>query len=596
MTIEEINQLVDRFSKWAKKKYQKYSKPDAEMEELWPGQKYAIEQLEAIQPHAEITAFPEKLYTKRAPNQSPDELKWMRENYKAVTLPVFMDYVNTTSRALADNNWALDYNSNDPLKEYAESAQATAVGSVESYFKTIIPAIKGKDANGIIAIQPNELATETIEGEIRLSNEPQKVHPVYYSSRHIIAQKMGVYYGVISYEKTAAGLMVLLFFDDQYIWKVEQQSPKEKWKFSEPYIWFQHGLGYVPCEKLKGIPQLVQDALMFNSPFYYAVDNLDLVLLDQSYLQASKSKCVFPYQVAIGMPCDFENQTGKCDAGMLYDSKGIQLGTCPSCSGSGVKSRITPLGSLLINPSMLSGENSIDPSKALQFVSPDTKTLEFLETQKSENEKRARKILHLADSDGQVSIAEAHTATGSLNNLRATYAFIKPISDQMFDLYEFMLNTIGKMRDVNSQPVALTPPNTFDIQTPQELLLEISAAQKLGAPPAIIYQLINAYVQTIYITNEMAMKALALLNTVDVLLTSSEQQVAQAVAQGIVTKEQVIIHIAGMQLLQELTLANERFFEQPVETQIEQLRAKAAELVPAPEIEGQIQALLNLGT
>jgi hypothetical protein len=593
MTIDEVKDKVARFAKYIKAKSQKYT-PNKKVDELWAGQDYAIKQMEAIQPHAEITAFPEKLYTNRAPNQSADELKWMRENYKAVTLPVFMDYINTISRALADNNWALSYN-DENLKEYAESANATQLGSFESYFRTIIPTIKSKDPNGIIAMQPRELYVELIEGEARLSNEPQPIQPFYYSSKHIICQKQGEYYGVISYERKEKDLMVLLFFDRMNIWKVEQVGVKEKFEFGEPYIWFQHNLGYVPCEKLKGIPQLVGDELMFNSPFYYAVDNLDLVLLDQSYLQASKSKCVFPYMVAIGMPCDFENGDTRCDGGKLIDSKGIDCGTCSSCGGSGVKSRISPLGSLLINPSMLSGENTIDPTKALQFVSPDTVTLEFLEKQKADNESRARKILHLSDSDSQSTIQEASTATGSLNNLRATYAFIKPISDQMFDLLEFMLNTAGKMRDVNSEPVSLTPPNTFDIQTPQELLVEISEAQKLGAPPAVIYQLINAYVQTIYITNDMAMKALGLLNSVDVLLTSSEQQVSQAFAQGIVTKEQVIIHIAGMQLIQELTLANENFFEQPIQTQIDQLRAKATEMVPVPEIQAQITSLLNLG-
>jgi hypothetical protein len=50
-----------------------------------------------------------------------------------------------------------------------------------------------------------------------------------------------------------------------------------------------------------------------------------------------------------------------------------------------------------------------------------------------------------------------------------------------------------------------------------------------------------------------------------------------------------------MQLIQELTLSNENFFEQPIQTQIDQLRAKATEMVPVPEIQAQITSLLNLG-
>ena len=121
--------------------------------------------------------------------------------------------------------------------------------------------------------------------------------PHYYSCKSIVGQSFGEYYLVITddYSNVKSGSkmeksgIVLELYDDTNIWKIYQTGKKSDMEFSEPVLYFQHNLGYVPCHKLMGTPQLINDEIAFQSPFITAVPFLDQVVLDESYLQISKA-------------------------------------------------------------------------------------------------------------------------------------------------------------------------------------------------------------------------------------------------------------------------------------------------------------------
>ena len=167
--------------------------------------------------------------------------------------------------------------------------------------------------------------------------------------------------------------------------------------FGEPVLYFQHNLGYVPCIKLMGSPQLIADEIAFQSPFITAVPLLDQVVLDESYLQMSKATSAFPFMVALGEICEFIDREGnKCNDGQIFDPINGGYRTCSSCSGSGVKSRFSPTGMLLIKPktSLSEGDSGLS-GEYLKFVSPPMDTLTFLRSEIEQQMAKARRILHL---------------------------------------------------------------------------------------------------------------------------------------------------------------------------------------------------------
>jgi hypothetical protein len=374
--------------------------------------------------------------------------------------------------------------------------------------------------------------------------------------------------------------------------------------FSEPYVYFQHNLGYVPCIKLMGAPQLINDEIAFQSPFITAVPLLDQVVLDESYLQMSKATSAFPFMVALGEICEFIDREGnKCNDGQIFDAVNGGYRTCGSCNGSGVKSRFSPTGMLLIKPktSLSEGDSGLS-GEYLKFVSPPMDTLTFLRTEIEQQMAKSRRILHLPSSDESGTIGEASTATGSLNKLRSLYAFIKPISDQLFTIYEFCLVTIGKMRygDLFGG-VNLVYPTSFDISTPSDYLAVISEGVKAGVPPSITFSNVYNYIRAIHYTDEETSAVYDLIINADELLLMSNADILARLASGSVEKWQDVLHNSGPQLIMELIrdhIATEeatRFLDLPMSEQITQLRAKAAEkiAVTLDPIQQAQQTLLN---
>jgi hypothetical protein len=318
----------------------------------------------------------------------------------------------------------------------------------------------------------------------------------------------------------------------------------------------------------------------------------------------SKATSAFPFMVALGEICEFIDREGnKCNDGQIFDAVNGGYRTCGSCSGSGVKSRFSPTGMLLIKPrtSLSEGDTGLS-GEYLKFVSPPMDTLTFLRSEIEQQMAKSRRILHLPSSDESGTIGEASTATGSLNKMRSLYAFIKPISDQLFTIYEFCLVTIGNMRYGELfGGVNLVYPTSFDISTPSDYLSVISEGMKAGVPPSITFSNVYNYIRAIHYTDDETSAIYDLIINADELLLMSNADVLARLANGTVEKWQDVLHNSAPQLIMELirdyipTEEFPTFLSLPMSEKITQLRAKAAEKIAVtldPIAQAQ-QTLLN---
>jgi len=256
---------------------------------------------------------------------------------------------------------------------------------------------------------------------------------------------------------------------------------------------------------------------------------------------------------------------------------------------------IKPKTSLSEGDSSLSGEY-------LKFVSPPMDTLNFLRTEIEQQMSKARRILHLPASDESGTIGEASTATGSLNKLRALYAFIKPVSDQIFNLYEFCLVTMGRMRYGEFfGGVNLVYPTSFDISTPSDYLAIIAEGVKAGVPPSITFSNVYNYIRAIHYTDEETSAIYDLIINTDELLLMNSADIVARIANGTVEKWQDVLHHSAPQLIMELirnhipTEGAARFIDLPFQEQVIALRRIAAEKVreQLDPIQQAQQELLN---
>lgn len=568
-----------------------------------PAYKRLVEWMERIAIHAKKDTFPEKLFSARAPNQTDDEYIYTRTNYKQVTLPVAVDYLNTIKRCFHDPNWKIEWGVDPEGQVKAGTNYSKYVtedlphyGSVENYVKNVLPSIKTIDANGVILVRPIETPMiENGDGDLELSGDFVEPVPIYYSAKQVV-KAVDDEFGLFMMDekspvkvgnKTVMDGLMFEFVDTETIYRIKQFGTKTEYNF-EVVVYYQHNLGYLPFMFTKGNPTNVNGQNCWESPYLSVVDVLDQVLLDSSNLMAVKATCVFPYRIMTGDICDFKIPVGEamepCNGrGQVWDEGRKMMITCGNCGGSGMKNRMSPQGVLLLRPKTTFNEGDTGFSNpGLSYVSPTTDTPEFLRSEIQNNMNEARKILHLHTSNSDVKGSDNMTATGMALDMKALYAFVKPISDQMFDMFQFLLKTIGDMRYGDSFEVpSLIYPQSFDFYTESEYMAQIASAIDSGLPSFMVQTSVRDYIMALYMNDEKQAKKFQLIMDTDRLIHMTPDEIAVQNARGLVANWEVVLHDSSMQFIDQLLMDNPDFWElEKTEQQqllIDMAKAKATE-------------------
>lgn len=574
--------------------------------EYWPGFLTAVDNAEHIRYHAEIGYFPEKLFKNRAPNQTEKELMYLKENYKQVTLPVFVDYLSTITRGDNPNNVTIKYEKDDGAYEQERSLQnyldrgIKDYGSLEIWRKNVLPSIQTIDPMGIIAVKPYDIPIKMDEPteenpEPRAYIDPDSLLepiPYYYPVDKLVSYSSDEYYMVELEEKSLVDTgtrkeekigKIYEFYDEQNIWRVEQFGKYNEGNF-RLILYFEHGEGVVPVTQLMGIPVAYKEKVVWQSPYIYPVDLLDLVLLNSSYLEASIANCVYPYPVAIGAECTYEHHSGdksdKCNDGKVFDYDRNKLIDCPGCFGVGLRDRRSAQGVMLINPSK--PREGVDPMKVndvLTFISPPVTSLEFIKTKIQHDEDKARKILHLYTSNSTVKGTEDMTVTGMSLDNQAMQAFVKTQSDLIWDKYKFVVDRIGFQRYGESYKApTIIPPSTFEFLTPEDYMLQVMNAVTAKAPPFVIHTLMLKYLNSIFYNQAQLLSVYEVVVHADRLLTMDAQDIAIGLSKGTVAKWESILHDSIIPIIQNFMLEENNWLEKELGEKIDDVQNRAKEI------------------
>lgn len=578
---------------------------DGYLPEYWNGYNESIQCMDKIKVHSEKGYFPEGLFENRSPNQTEEELCWIRDNYKQITLDVFNDYINTRGRAWHKSNWSISYHEDEdrfvnvPFSDFVERGIKT-FGSVERYFQEVVPVLKAKDPEGVIVIKPHSVPLVEGEEGMRMSDteltEPQ---PKYYSSEQIVAQSEDYYVietgekSIVEYGNNRKRIgRVFEVYDRNAIWIVTQVGKKVENRF-ELELFFKHDIGTIPVHKLLGIPKMIGCDVRWESPFLHAVDNLDLVLLDSSHLQMSKAKSTYPVRIMAANECDYSEGGYSCQAGSIgYYHEGAEgRKTCPSCNGSGLRHRLSPLGEIMFNPKEFDEGNS--NRKLLEYVAPDVSTLEFLQDQIEKNEDRARRILHLTTTRDRASGNERSATEMSLEN-KALIAFIKNIADQEFQLFAWALEVIGEMRYGSLfAGFTLHRPTNFDFVTEEDYLSQISMAKEAGVPPLAIRFILTKYVKSIF-GNSNTNDVIDLIIHSDRLLELGNEEIAMKRISGLVAPWEDVLHCSGISLINQLIIEVEGFLDLGFVEQRELLERRARQVADELSGDNEIERIASV--
>jgi len=553
----------------------------------------SVDQYQQIRVHSVKGVKPDLLIAKRSPNQTEEEFNYVKENYKQVTLPVFVDTVSTIQRSFNDNNWNLEYiedSKDDSLKAYLdEGLKETPLRMpLEAWIKGVVPSIKMRDAMGCIVVKPWFIPTTEVGGEVVISGERFEPVPYYYDCTQVVSYDENKYYLFLTKDKSPVKVgertvnegLVYELYDKNIIWVIRQVGQKKDYTFE--YIpYFEHNLDKLPVSRLKGLYDYTEDGVPYwFSPFLFVADILDEAVLDACNLRSIKNKCVYPYRVMVGAFCDntleINGEIQNCNMGYFND---LTLGkriTCSSCNGSGLKNRVSPLGEMLLNPETAFGDGEAGVAgKAMYYVEPTASTTDTLRKEIDTFLNQARAILHLRTSATEVQPSQDMTATGQQLDQKALYAFIKNISDQIFELYEFCIDMIGQMRYEDYQKPTLTYPVNFDFKGESEYLAEIGDAIEKQVPQVAVQAITMKYLNSLFYNDGQQAMYFEIIKEADRLFTMSDDDIALKLTRGIVAPYEAILHDSATTFISELILEDPGFLEKEMDVKIEALIQKA---------------------
>jgi hypothetical protein len=560
--------------------------------------KESVEYAERISIHSEIGKFPANLFKKRAPNQTDEEFEYLAATYKTTSFPIWERFMGFINRIWNDQNWSISWPENESLTISEEETPEAYVqnqypifGSLESYYKNIVTPTKEKDANALLTHKPYYIPVKQ-DGENNLMvDEGQLIKPVacIFSAENVIAFLDGEYAIVKTHEKSWVAYgngkeqtgLIFEFYDHNNIWKLIQTGKKVDYTFEIVPYW-SHNLGYAPFKKLKGKPIYKEMELLYQSHFMAAVEPMDDILLDSSYLRAIKAGHAFPHKWEYVDECTYDGDFGRCiDGKVIIDGRDSE---CPKCKGQGVVRPSSPLGITQIKmPNQNNtGSNTNLHIPPFDWVAPDPAIMEFLRKEIESNKLEALSILNLfSNSDPK----GGETALGKQIDREDSFSFIQSISNQNFELFDFSHKVILQMRYGSSVGLPeISYPKNFAIRNEVELTEELANAKAKGLPEIALRKILQEYLITRFNTQEEAMKAVDLTFYADRLICLSTQEIAQKKIGGTIANYEDILHTSIYYFIANATSLDPLFFEKTLEEQkiiiVQMAKDKETEITP----------------
>lgn len=551
-----------------------------------------VELSDRVAVHCEIGKFPEKLFITRAPNQTTQEFDYIKANHKTVSFPVWVKYLGVLNRIWADQNWSIHWpDASDSERDYIYK-EIPFYGSTENFFKTLITPIKGKDANAVMVVKPYEIPVlvddegePVLDADNDLQIDPTAkpiTYPVIYPSIRVIKFVKDRYALVeltersqilVGKEKKYEGRVYELY-DENRIIRIVQVGKQDKPEFKSSVYWT-HNLGYLPVWEMQGVPIEFEDRILWQPPFMAAVESLDLMLLDNSYLITQKAAHAYQQKWEVSNTCEHvDDQWGMCVSGYL--GTGEDRHKCAGCNGTG-KQRPSILGVYQVaapdanNPSI--GNVPIPP---FGWVAPNPEILMFLVDELKRHLDDAESILNLKSSDSNAKGDE--TALGKQIDREELFSFLLSVANQTFELFvncnkaviEMRFGKGAKLPDVSS-------PKNFTLRTEQDITEEIVSAKEGGAPDSVIRNLLLEWVSIRFNDGGKVMKITEIAFAADKLATLSSSEITAKVIAKTVSAWQDTLHTFVYSYIDFFLRTDSKWFDKKIEDQVKDLENKAKE-------------------
>jgi hypothetical protein len=148
----------------------------------------------------------------------------------------------------------------------------------------------------------------------------------------------------------------------------------------------------------------------------------------------------------------------------------------------------------------------------------------------------------VADNRGS-NMINGKTATQSKIDREELFSFLLIISEEVFSLLKFTVDTIFKLRYPGRESkIIVNPPTQFDIRNVDELTTEISTAQTSNVPDIIKRELTKEYMMLRFPAQKGLEKLIDIIFQCDPLATKTTQDIILLRTQNLVSQADAVLH------------------------------------------------------
>jgi hypothetical protein len=317
---------------------------------------------------------------------------------------------------------------------------------------------------------------------------------------------------------------------------------------------------------------------------------LNNAVIDSTGLAQVKAKVMYPTRILIDEPCDYHEDIFYCENGLItYNDaeEGKVSKTCPSCHGTGWKQSIGISSEIRINPNSAKvdeqGTAITNANNVMAYISPPTTSAEFLRREIDMAIVAAERKLHLRAEpreSGNISATEKN------RDKENTEAFIKPISDQIWDILTFAIDTMGKITygaEYDSMKPTIYRPDSFDMISTEDVVEMMAEAQEKKLPTVMRQAVMRQYLEKDSKASPKEAMLMELIYRSDRLITMTMEEAIMALTRRTAKAWEVFLHMNPEFIIEEVMREAPNGVIQDIDEAVTQIKAKAQEMTPSDD-------------
>lgn len=325
----------------------------------------------------------------------------------------------------------------------------------------------------------------------------------------------------------------------------------------------------------------------------------NLALLQHSQHCAVNFMFSFPRMSEIESPCEAPGCAGgevSCETEEDIAEYGDRK-PCSVCGGSGYKTIQSPykVYKKRFDPNGdMEGDNKHLAVPDVQFYTPETSILDYSKKEWKDYLDQAETAVYIQQRVKTGNIESAKSKEIDRDDL---YSFLSKVGQTYFAKLRFAIQAFENYFNSNPVQVTVQTPFSYAIVGEGEAFEELQKLLESSVPVAMKGNRVESFISKFVSASSPTRKFLDVLKIVDPLLYYSKDELTSYKIAGVISAEQLAVHVFAYPVLQKLYFENKNLFQQEtsaiVASVIEEL--KAFKPPPPPDLKETIKNNMNPG-